>query len=100
MRMRMRMRNEVTGEVKMEKRVDLRNNMETWDRNFLVSWAAVAEHLCLRKPSSPATLVNDVIVKSSGQEMAEAITGQYMRKKADVKQAFWACQGQLTGSEE
>ena len=91
------MRNEVTGEVKMEKRVDLRNNMETWDRNFLVSWAAVGEHLCLRKPSSPATLVNDVIVKSTGQEMAEAITGQYMRKKADVNQAFWACQGQLTG---
>ena len=42
----------------------------------------------MRKPSAPTTLVQHGIVKSTGQEMAEVIVGQNMRKKGEGNQAL------------
>ena len=83
-----RVRNEVTREVKGAKREHLRKNLENLDRNSRDSWAAVGEHLGWRKPSAPTMLVQDGIVMSTGQEMAEAMIKQYKRKEKEVTQAL------------
>ena len=83
-----RVRNEVTREVKNAKREHLRKNLENLDKNSPDSWAAVGEHLGWRKPLAPTMLVQDGVVKSTGQDMAEAMIEQYRRKEEEVNRAL------------
>ena len=86
-------RNECAREMKKAKLEYLRKKLENLDKNSPDSWAAVGEYLGWTKPVSPTMLVQDGKVLTKGQELAEAMLSQYVRKEEEVNHAL----GEATG---
>ena len=74
--------------MKHAKKEHLRTKMAHLDKNSPDSWAAVGEYLGWRKPMTPTMLKQDGKVKTSGQELAEAMIQQYGQKEREVEQAL------------
>ena len=83
-----RVRNDVTKTVRKAKQAHLKKNLENLEKNSPDAWAAVGEHLGWRKPMAPTMLVQDGDVKSTGQQMADAMIEQYRRKETEVNQSL------------
>ena len=83
-----RVRNNVGKKMKHAKKEHLRTKMAHLDKNSPDSWAAVGEYLGWRKPMTPTMLKQDGKVKTSGQELAEAMIQQYGQKEREVEQAL------------
>ena len=88
-----KVRNESAKEMKNAKLEYLRKKLENLDRNSPDSWAAVGEYLGWRKPVSPTMLVQDGKVLIKGQELAEAMLTQYVRKEEEVNRALGEAKG-------
>ena len=86
-------RNEAGKVIKEAKKEHLGRKLENLGKNSPDSWAAVGEFLGWRKPVSPTMLVQDGNIITADQQLAEAMTTQYMRKEVEVEAALGQAQG-------